>query len=214
MLIRPMKCNIQQQKRPFQISYPTESSNFLNPLLTDTNGDCWGLFAMSLQWRHNDPDGDSNHRYLRFDGLFSRLHRRRSKKIPKLLVTGLCAENSLVAGEFPPKRPVTRKMLPLDDVIMYRLRSHTKRDCFLQISLYTGMSIRSYDTKWPPRSILLIGAEWHIDALVNEAIISSDNGLSSTWHQVNIWTTFDLLLMVHWKHMLVKLESIWYDFYT
>ena len=44
--------------------------------------------------------------------------RRRSKKTSKLRVTGLCAGNSLVAGKFPHKGPVTRKMLPFDDEIM------------------------------------------------------------------------------------------------
>ena len=44
--------------------------------------------------------------------------RRRSKKTPKLHVTGLCAGNSPVIGEFPHKGPVTRKMFPFDDVIM------------------------------------------------------------------------------------------------
>ena len=45
--------------------------------------------------------------------------RRRSKKISKLRVTGLYAENSPVSGEFPAhKGPVTRKMFPFDDVIM------------------------------------------------------------------------------------------------
>ena len=44
--------------------------------------------------------------------------RRRSKKTSKLPVTGLCAGNSPVTGEFPAQRPVTRKMFPFDDVIM------------------------------------------------------------------------------------------------
>ena len=41
----------------------------------------------------------SNHQ--RLDCLFSRLFRHRSKKTAKLRVTGLCAENSPVTGEFP-----------------------------------------------------------------------------------------------------------------
>ena len=39
------------------------------------------------------------------------------KKTSKLRVTGLCAGNSQVTGEFPNKWPVTRKMFPIDDVI-------------------------------------------------------------------------------------------------
>ena len=53
----------------------------------------------SLQWRHNERDGVSNHRGL--DCLVRRLFRRRSKKSSKLRVTGLCVGNSPVTGEFP-----------------------------------------------------------------------------------------------------------------
>ena len=52
--------------------------------------------------------------------LLNRLFRRRSKKISKLHVSGLCE----VTGEFPHKGPVTRKMFPFDDVIMF-----TSWDC-------------------------------------------------------------------------------------
>ena len=52
----------------------------------------------SLQWRHNKRDGVSNHR--RLDCLLSRLFWRRSKKTPKLRVTGLCGGNSPVTGKF------------------------------------------------------------------------------------------------------------------
>ena len=54
---------------------------------------------------------------LVFPTLYSR---HRSKKTSKLHVTGLWEGNSPVTGEFPPhKGPVTRKMFPFDDVIMW-----------------------------------------------------------------------------------------------
>ena len=53
----------------------------------------------SLQWRHNGRDSVSNHQP--HDCFFNRLFRRRSRKTPKLRVTGLCAGNSPEAGEFP-----------------------------------------------------------------------------------------------------------------
>ena len=55
-----------------------------------------------LQWRHNERDGVSNHQH--HDCLLNRLFRRRSKKTSKLRVTGLCAGNSPVTGEFPAQR--------------------------------------------------------------------------------------------------------------
>ena len=70
----------------------------------------------TLQRRHNGHGGVSNHqsRYCLLIGSF----RRRSKKTSKLGVSGLCEGNSPVTGEFPHKRPVTRKIFPFDDVIM------------------------------------------------------------------------------------------------
>ena len=70
-----------------------------------TTGDRWiPLTKMddalyTLQWRHNGRDCVSNHQPR--DCLLNRLFRRRSKKTPKLRVTGLSAGNSPVTGEFP-----------------------------------------------------------------------------------------------------------------
>ena len=50
----------------------------------------------SLQWRHNERDGVSNHR--RFH-LLNRMFRGRSTKTSKLRVTGPCEGNSPVTGE-------------------------------------------------------------------------------------------------------------------
>ena len=61
-----------------------------------------GYYPTSLQWRHYNRNVVSNH--LRFDCLFSRLLRCRSKKISKLRVTGLCVGNSPVIGEFPAQK--------------------------------------------------------------------------------------------------------------
>ena len=55
-----------------------------------------------LQWRHYERDGVSKHQP--HDCLLNCLFRRKSKKTPKLRVTGLCEENSPVTGEFPLQR--------------------------------------------------------------------------------------------------------------
>ena len=49
-----------------------------------------------------ERDGVSNHQP--HDCLLNRLFRRRSKKTSKLCVTGLCAGNSPLTGEFPAQR--------------------------------------------------------------------------------------------------------------
>ena len=77
----------------------------------------WGEFT-SLRWRHNDHDSVSNHQP--HGCLLNRLFRRRSKKTSKLRVTGLCVGNSPGPVNSPHKGPVTRKMFPFDDVIMWQ----------------------------------------------------------------------------------------------
>ena len=77
----------------------------------------WFWRVRPLQWRHNERDGVSNRR--RLDCLLNRLFRRRSKKTSKLRVTGLCVRGiHRWPVDSPHKGPVTREMLPFDDVIM------------------------------------------------------------------------------------------------
>ena len=76
----------------------------------------WLVIMMKLQWRHNERGYVSNHQ--RLDCLLNRLLRHKSKKTPKLPVTGLCEGTSPVTGEFPSQRPVKRKMFQSHDVIM------------------------------------------------------------------------------------------------
>ena len=54
--------------------------------------------SRSLLWRQNDSDNVSNHQPHK------RLFKRRSKKTPKLRVTGLCEGKSPVTGEFPAQK--------------------------------------------------------------------------------------------------------------
>ena len=60
------------------------------------------LSQITLHWRHNEPDGVSNHQPR--DCLLNCLFRCRSKKTSKLRATGLCAENSPGTGEFPAQK--------------------------------------------------------------------------------------------------------------
>ena len=65
--------------------------------ILNRNCKCWQ--GGTLWWRHNWPDGVSDHQ--RLVCLFNRLFRRRWKKTSKLRVTGLCAGNSPGTGKFP-----------------------------------------------------------------------------------------------------------------
>ena len=67
-------------------------------------------FYSSLQWRHND--GVLNHPMMVYSTVYSDADQRKHQSSASLV------GNLPVVGEFPHKRPVTRKMLPFDDVIM------------------------------------------------------------------------------------------------
>ena len=90
--------------------------------LENTDCFCSGLVLKQTSWHYNDVinerDGASNHQP--HDCLLSRLFRRRSKKTSKLRVTGLCAGNSPVTGEFPAQMASNAETVPFDDVIMKR----------------------------------------------------------------------------------------------
>ena len=60
------------------------------------------FWLTSLQWRHNERNDISNHQHV--ECLLNRFFRCRSENTSKLHVTGLCEENSSVAGEFPAQR--------------------------------------------------------------------------------------------------------------
>ena len=70
----------------------------------------------SLQWRHNERYCVSNHRHL--DCLLNRLFRRRSTKTSKFRVIDFSRGIHIWPVNSPHKRPVTRKMLPFDEVIV------------------------------------------------------------------------------------------------
>ena len=72
---------------------------------------------VSLQWCDNERDGVSNHR--RLECLLNRLFRRRSKKTSNFASLALVRWIHWGPGNSPYTWPVTRKMFPFDDVIMF-----------------------------------------------------------------------------------------------
>ena len=70
------------------------------PLFNTPSSHIW--WKHTLQWRHNERDGVSNHQpHDCFSTVYSR---RRSKKTSKLRVTGLCEGNSPDTSKFPSQR--------------------------------------------------------------------------------------------------------------
>ena len=79
------------------------------------------ISAVPSLCRNNERDGVSNHNL--HDCLLNRLFRRRSKKKSKLRITGLCAGNSPVIGEFP------AQMASNAGNVSIWWRHHGKRNC-------------------------------------------------------------------------------------
>ena len=80
--------------------YKREKNKSSRCLIRLVGGTWWP--APALQLRHNGREGVSNHQPR--DCLLNRLCGRRSKKTSKLRVTGLCAGNSPLTGEFPAQK--------------------------------------------------------------------------------------------------------------
>ena len=98
-------------------SLPNDQPKFKNPL---NHSDLMRPYCYidlshhllrSLRWRHNERDSVSNHQPR--DSLLKRLFRRRSKKTSKLRVTGLCAGNSPVTGEFHAQMASNAENVPI-----------------------------------------------------------------------------------------------------
>ena len=73
----------------------------------------WICNFTTLEWRHNERDGVSNHRRLGKIVYIPIFFRRRSKEISKLNVTGLCEGNSPVTDEFPAQKASNAENVPI-----------------------------------------------------------------------------------------------------
>ena len=99
-----------------------------------------------LHWRHDEHDGVSNHQP--HDCLLNRLFRRRSKKTSKLRVTGLCAGNSSVTGEF-----LAQKASDVKNVSIWWRHHETQRK--FRLSYDTLCNV--YRTRMRPLNGLIYG---------------------------------------------------------
>ena len=113
----------------YNITYWAKSELWVCDRAVPTAGFNSKSVTTTLRWRHNDHDVVSNHQPR--GCLLNRLFTRRSKKTSKLRVIGPCAGNSPGTVNSPHKGPVTRKMLPFDDVIM--TNQSGKRNSFWQL---------------------------------------------------------------------------------
>ena len=150
--------------------------------ITWTNDDPiqWCIYASpcltALHWRHNERDGISNHQP--HDCLFNVLFRCRSKKTSKLRVTGHCAGNSPVTGEFP-----AQKASNAENVSIWW--HHGEGNMNEQTNEVMGNNIFQVFSSLLPGNT--IWCQWTRDTF------GSANGLSPVWRPDIIWTNAELL---------------------
>ena len=85
-----MRLSLAYHESTFTGMIPHESCMwYMIPDNTDIYRSCCRKRHFTLQWRHIEHNGVSNHQP--HDSLLNRLFRRRTKKTSKLRVTGLCA---------------------------------------------------------------------------------------------------------------------------
>ena len=109
---------------------------------------------MSLQWCHNEHNGISNHQPPNY--LLNRLFRQKSKKPQSLASLVFVRGIHRWPVNSPHKGPVTRKMFPFDDVIMWNI--------FHKI----GMRFSHYALFWCGYVVSFCGFMWffiHIGAV-------------------------------------------------
>ena len=85
---------VENSTRKTRIKVPGNSgskSNISIQAITDISSTRTMIYISGSQWRHNERDSVSNRRCL--DCLLNHFFRRRSKKTPKLRMTGLCEGN-------------------------------------------------------------------------------------------------------------------------
>ena len=100
---------------------------------------CHQVICITLQWRHNERNGSSNHRRLHC--LLNRLFRHRSKKKSKLRVTGLWGGNSPVTGEFPAQKASNVKKVSIwwRHHELYHMNPVRSRKAYIRLSTVSSL---------------------------------------------------------------------------
>ena len=158
----------------------------------------WRLSVFASQWRHNEWNNVPNHQ--RLDCLLNLLFRRRSKKISKLRVTGLCEGKSLVTGKFPAQMannaenvsnrlimnvfvsisiPISKKGWATFRKLKFKMVRHTTGGVITWYVLFGKTSVYTINSLWPSGDIDL-GQHWFRWWLV------SWGHQATTWSNVNL----------------------------
>ena len=135
---------------------------------------CW-MFTHMYKTRssHNGHHSVSNHQP--YECLLKRLFRCRSKKTPKLRITGLCAGNSPGTGEFPAQIASNTEMFPSDDVIMWcQMMWHVGIYTFVTSETLDGLFSSSCVVMWNFRFHFLKQLCWYAEHAYFATIINTE----------------------------------------
>ena len=110
-----------------------------------------------LRWRPNGRDGVSNHQP--HDSFLNRLFRHRSKKHQNSASLAFVRGIHRWLVNSPHKWPVTRKMFPFDDVIMYIYRWCLCHTCAF-MWCYTPIAVRNANS-FPLWSVMVCLAKYY-----------------------------------------------------
>ena len=96
----------------------TTFSLLLPHLIPSTNFESAVFWAGAFRWCHDVSDGASNHAYRSFAQLFIQVQIKGNIKAPRASLTFVRGIHQWPVNS-PHKWPVTRKMFPFDDVIIW-----------------------------------------------------------------------------------------------
>ena len=148
----------------------------------------------TLQWRHNEGDGISNHWHLYC--LLNCWFRWNSKKTWKLCVTSLCVRNSTVTCEFPAQSASNAENV---SIWWHRhevaLGQSDNKSVSVQVMAWhwTGqkplpepMITQIYDAKWSTPIDNQLGTDWWIWHIpCHQITIHWNNFFDLTWYQLS-----------------------------
>ena len=162
----------------------------------------------TLQWRHNERDGVSHHR--RFDLLFNRLFRRRSKKTSKFAVIGLREGNLPVTGGFFSERVSSAENVsiwwrhhdPTDSCFIPSEWPEYRRQTIVQNLLSLSISDQNHICKIMFRCKISVSLK-----------ISSHLRMCKICDVVEEWGHFVTDCVINTNELLQLLETIWYVYY-
>ena len=127
----------------------------------------------TIKWCHNEGDGVSNHWLLYC--LLNCWFRHRSKKTPKLCVTGFCEGNSPVTGEFPSQRASNAENV---NVIMTSSCGYQRLPVFREtayLALLETAELRDGDT------VIITSASGAVGNVMGQI------ARMKVWHRVTSW---------------------------